>query len=121
MFRPREMDELHTPAELLIPTAKKYNGVTTLVYPESGEPIFVNFKSKGGAESVVNGVYTVIKTGEVKTWWRPDITSDCRIKVKSDVYEIKGDPENVELQNKYLIMKVEKIGRNSHGKDKTRV
>lgn len=119
MFRPIEMNELHTPAELLSPATKKYNGVTTQIYPESGERIFVNFKSKGGTETVINGIYTVVNTGEVKTWWRPDICADSRIKIGSSIYAVKGDPENVELQNKYVIMKVEKVVEAPHGKDKT--
>lgn len=106
MFRPAQINELRTPAELLIPTYSKYNGVQKKTFPESGDLIFVNFKSKGGTESVVNGVYSVINTAEIVTWFDPRIKSDCRIKIDSDLYEIKGDPE---VLTPYVIVKTEKV------------
>lgn len=109
MFRPSQINELRTPAELLTPTLKKYNGVTTKVYPETGALIYINFKSKGGTDNVVNGVYSVINTAEIVTWFRPDIKSNCRIKIGSDIYEVKGEPEDVELQHQIMILKVEKV------------
>ena len=106
MFRPAQINELRTPAELLIPSYSKYNGVEKKKFPESGDLIFVNFKSKGGTESVVNGIYSVINTAEIVTWFDPRIKSDCRIKINSDLYEIKGDPE---ILTPYIIVKVEKV------------
>lgn len=110
MFRPVQINELRTPAELLVPSYSEYNGVAKKTYPESGELIFVNFKSRGGTETVVNGVYSVLDTAEIVTWFRDDIKSDCAIKIDSDIYEIKGTPEDVELQHMYMILKVERIG-----------
>ncbi len=89
MFRPSQINELRTPAEILIPTTEDYLGVITKTFPESGEQIFVNFKSKGGTETTVNGVYSVLDTAEIVTWYDPRITSDCRIKIGSDLYEVK--------------------------------
>ena len=109
MFRPTQINNLRTPAELLIPTYSKYNGVTKKTFSDKGEPIFINFKSKGGTEQVVNGVYSVINTAEIVTWYRPDIKSDCQIKIGSNIYEIKGEPEDVELQHQIMILKVEKV------------
>lgn len=110
MFRPSQINELRTPAELLVPTYSEYNGVAKKTYPENGELIFVNFKSKGGTETVVNGVYSVLETAEIVTWYREDIKSDCVIKIGSDKYEIKGNPEDIELRHQFLIVKVERIG-----------
>ena len=62
MFRPTQINNLRTPATLLIPEYSKYNGVTKKTFPESGPLIYVNFKSKGGTETVVNGVYSVLNT-----------------------------------------------------------
>lgn len=109
MFRPAQINNLRTPATLLIPEYSKYNGVTKKTFPESGPLIYVNFKSKGGTETVVNGVYSVLNTAEIVTWFRSDIRSDCRIKIDSDIYDIKGDPEDVELQHQFMILKVEKV------------
>lgn len=109
MFRPAQINELRTPAELLIPSYSKYNGVSKKSFPDKGELIFINFKSRGGTDSVVDGVYSVIDTAEIVTWYDPRIKSDCRIRVESDVYDIKGDPEDVERQHVHMILKVEKV------------
>ena len=90
MFRPTQINNLRTPATLLIPECSRYNGVTKKTCPESGPLIYVN-------------------TAEIVTWFRSDIKSDCRIKIDSDLYDIKGDPEDVELQHQIMILKVEKV------------
>lgn len=110
MYKPKEINRLHTAAELLKPFDKEYNGVHRKGYPESGDLIYVNFKSKGGTESVVNGVYSIIETAQVVTWWREDIKADCRIKIGNDTYEVKADPEDVEMQHMYMIVKLQKVG-----------
>lgn len=109
MFRPEEIKRLRTPAELLTPIYSEYNGVSKKTYPDHGALIYINFKSRGGTDTVVNGIYSVISTAEIVTWYRDDIRSDCRIKINSDLYEIKGEPEDVELQHQVMILKVEKV------------
>lgn len=108
-YRPKEIDELRSAVELLIPTYKDYNGVKNKIYPKNGKTIFVNFKSKGGTEVVLNDVRTVLDTADVVTWFDPEIKSDCAIKLDSGaIYEIKGEPENVELQRQYIMFKVQR-------------
>ena len=108
-YRPKEIDELRTAVELLIPTYKDYNGVKNKVYPKTGKTIFVNFKSKGGTDVESNGVLSVLDTAEVVTWFDPEIKSDCAIKLDSGaIYEIKGEPENVGLQSQYIMFKVQR-------------
>ncbi len=110
MFKPTEINQLRTAVILLTPTYSKYNGVQKKSYPDTGEKIFVNWKSRGGTESVVNGVLSIIDTATVTTWFRPDITSGCRLKREDGaIYEIKGEPENIELANKYLVFTVERV------------
>lgn len=110
MYRPKAIDELHTPVKLLIPTFTKYNGVRTAAYPEDGDVIFVNWKGYGGTEREVNGVYSVIDTATVTTWFRPDISSDCRLmREDGTVYRIMQEPENVELRGQFCVFKVERI------------
>ena len=110
MFKPPGINELRTVAELLIPTISDFRGVKTKVYPETGDELFVNFKSKGGTETVVNGVYSVLDTAEIVTWYDERITAACRFKIGSKIYEVKGTPEDVELQHRYLIIKVAAVG-----------
>lgn len=111
IYRPKDADEFRTPVKLLIPAGTtKYNGVNRPTYPDDGDVIFVSWKAYGGTETTVNGVYSILDTAVVTTWFRPDITADCRL-LREDgaVYEIKSKPENIEMQNVYLTFKVERV------------
>ena len=83
------------------------------VYPDidKGILIYGSFKTFGGTDRVVDGLYSVEKTAVIETWYRPDITSDCRIGVlqTGEIYEILGEPENINLRNQYLRLKVKQI------------
>ena len=101
----------NTPIELLTPTYETVKGVLKKIYPAGGERLNCSFKTYGGTESENNGIYTVLDTANVETWYRPDIKSDCRIKVlqSGTVYEIIGEPENVNMRGQYLKMKVQSV------------
>ena len=95
--------------ELLKPTYNKVSGVEVKSFPALGELIFGSFKTYGGTETNVNGLTVVEDTAKVETWYRPDITSGDGVKVNGAVYEIIGDPENIELRNQYLLFKVRRV------------
>ena len=103
----------NVPLMLLIPTYSdssddsEYGGATQK-YSENGEIIYGSFRSFGGTDTTVNGILTVEDTATIETWFDPRITSDCRIKVVSTgrVYDILGEPENINMQNQYLKFKV---------------
>ena len=99
------------PAEILTPTYSTSKGVKKKVYPESGERINISFKTYGGTESESNGAYTVLDTANVETWYRPDVTSECAIKLLDDgsVYEIIGRPEDVNRRHQWLRFKVQRV------------
>lgn len=99
------------PIELLIPTSTKSKGVSVKIFPDSGIRLNCSFKTYGGTESTVNGVVTVIDTAIVETWFRPDIKSDCRIKnlQSGQVYEIIGNPENINMRNQFVKFKVKAV------------
>lgn len=98
------------PIFLLVPTYENVSGVTTKIYPDDGALFFGNFKTYGGSEQTVNGVYSIIDTAIVETWYRPDIKSDCRIKLENGaVYEIINDPENVNMRNQFLKFTVRRV------------
>lgn len=110
MYRPTEINQLRTAVILLTPTLTKYNGVQKKTFSENGEKIFVNWKSLGGTEVVVNGVLSIKDTASVVTWYNPNITSGCRLKREDGaLYEIIGEPENVELRNMFMKFKVERV------------
>lgn len=100
-----------TPIELLIPSYTAKKGVTVKVYPQTGIRLNCSFKTYGGTETTTNDLYTVIDTAIVETWYRPDIKSDCRIKLWStgQVYEIIGKPENVNMRNQFIKFKVRAV------------
>ena len=107
MFRPDLPYD--TPVYLFVPTYKVVKGVTKKEYPEKGELFFCKFKTYGGTETTVNGVLTVIDTANVETWYRPDITSGCQIRLGAEVYEVMGKPEDIEQRHQFLKFKVKGV------------
>lgn len=101
------------PMYLLAPTYTTVNGVKKKTFPEisAGVLFYGSFKTYGGTERDVNGVYVVEDTANVETWFNPEIKSNCRIVLANNnaVYEIIGEPENVEMRNQYLLFKVQRV------------
>lgn len=110
-FKPRL--PFSTPLILLVPTQNKSLGVHSKTYPdvEDGIKIFGTFKTYGGTEKNVDGVYSIVDTAVVETWYRPDITSDCVIVIAGtdERYEILNTPENINRRNQFLTFKVQRI------------
>lgn len=101
---------LDTSAILLIPYTKTYNGVTSKVWPKQGPRIFCEFKTYGGTESVVDGVYSIIDTATIKCWYDPRIIAGCRVAIDSgECYEVVGTPEDVGHRRQYMQMRVEHV------------
>lgn len=111
MYRPAEAEQMTTPLRLQTPTVQKVNGVLVKSYSDSTDVIFASFKTYGGTERESNGVYVVEDTANIVCWYRPDITSGCRVKRLADeaVYEIIGEPENLEMRNMFLKFKVRRV------------
>ena len=103
----------NVPLKLLIPTYEKVLGVPTTTFPsvENGELIYGSFKTFGGTDTDSNGILSVENTAIVETWYRPDIKSNCKIAVlqTGEIYDIMGEPENIELRNQYLRIKVRQV------------
>lgn len=112
------------PLVLLIPTYKKVSGVAKKEYPTKKEALdilddkgnstnlfFGSFKTYGGTEKNVNGVYSIEDTANIETWYRPDIQSNCRIAVANTeaIYDILGEPENINMRNQFLKFKVKRV------------
>lgn len=101
----------YIPVLLLQPIYETVKGVRKKTYPETGELIYCSFKTFGGTESNVNGVYSIVDTANIETWYRPDIKSDCAIKLcdSGAVYEIMNEPENINMRNQYCKFKAKRI------------
>lgn len=100
-----------TAIELLVPTYTTKKGVPVKSFPDEGIALNASWKTYGGTETNTNDVYTVVDTANVETWYRPDITSDCRIKLiaTGQTYEILGRPENINMRNQFVKFKVQAI------------
>lgn len=111
MYRPAEAAEMTTPLILQTPTAGSYNGVQTKTFTDSSSVIYANYKTYGGTDRKTDGVWEVEDTAQIVCWYRPDITSGCRIKRATDgaVFEIIGEPEDIEQRRQFLKFKIKRI------------
>lgn len=102
------------PLRLLQPTYSTVNGVKKKIFqsPENGKLFFGTFKTFGGTEHDVNGIYSIEDTATIETWFTPEIKSECAIALANNpsvVYEVMGEPENIEMRNQFLVFKVSRI------------
>lgn len=102
-----------TPLRLLIPMYETVKGTPVKKYPavSDGVLIYASFKTYGGTEVTKNDVLVVEDTANIETWFRPDIKSDCRIALANydAVYEVIGEPENINMRNQFLKFKVRRV------------
>lgn len=110
MLRPTSANQMTTPMMLQIPTSETTLGVTKKTYQDVGV-IYVNFKTYGGTESVSNDILSVIDTAQITCWYRPDIKSNCRLKMLETgaVYDIIGTPEDLENRHQIQYFKVRRV------------
>lgn len=106
------------PLVLLVPTVTTVSGVAKKSFPtvaaalQNTDNIFHGtFKTYGGTERDVNGVYSIVDTANVETWYRPDIKSDCRIARANDgaIFEIINEPEDIDQRHQYLKFKIKRV------------
>lgn len=107
MYKPS--DAFLTPVMLLKAEKQNLKGVQKRVWKDVGI-IYVSFKTYGGTDTNVNGIYTVVDTASIETWYRPDITSQCGIRLEDGrVYEIIGAVENISMRNIFCKFKVKYV------------
>ena len=111
-YRPK--DPFNVVMSLLVPTYTTSNGVSKKTYPTYGFIIYGSFKTYGGTERDVNGVYSIEDTANIETWYRPDIKSDCRIKLETgEIYDIINEPEDIERRHQFMKFKVKRVKGNA--------
>ena len=100
-----------TPFELLKASTAIVLGVPKKSFTGDGLTRLCNFSTYGGTEREVNGLLVVDDTATVITWYDPEIKSGDRIKLLESgaVYDIIGQPENIELRNQEMSFKVSRI------------
>lgn len=99
-----------TTVELLVPQYSSYNGVQKKTYPKEGVKINCSFRTFGGSEMVINGVYSVVDTATIETWYNPLIRADCMIRLGDAEYEILGSPEDINNRHQFHRFKVRRTG-----------
>lgn len=111
LYRPSS--SFTTPLILLIPKFQTVSGVRKKVFPKVEEGILFNasFKTYGGTERDVNGIYSVEDTANIETWFMPEFQSGCRVAVAGTgaVYEIIGEPENIDMRNQFCKFKISRV------------
>lgn len=83
-------------------------GVSQPVHAESGILFFGSFATYGGTEREINGIMAVEDTATVETYYRPEFTAGARVALAKTgkLYEIVGEPENIEQRSLYTKMKL---------------
>lgn len=111
MYRPSEAAQMTTPLQLQQPVKATSYGVSTNSYENIKGVVMANFKTYGGTEKNDNGIISVEETAQVVCRYRPDIKSNTRIVLLQTgaIYEIMGEPENIEMHNMFLKFKIRRI------------
>lgn len=110
MARYKPSKDFRTAMYLYVVTGyREIMGVQKPVHAESGILFFGSFATYGGTERTANGIVVVEDTATVETWYRPEFTASARVALANapgKLYEIVGEPENIEQRNLYTKMKL---------------
>lgn len=91
---------------------QKTMGVVKKTYSFTGRLFWGSFATYGGTESTANGIITVEDTATIETTYDPEFTASARIALANAperLYEVIGEPENIEQRNRYTKMKVKRV------------
>lgn len=110
MARYKPAKEFDTPMLLYTVTGSTESmGVSKPVHAAEGILFYGSFATYGGTERAVNDIVVVEDTATVETWYRPEFTAAARVALANapdKIYEIVGEPENIEQRNLYTKMKL---------------
>lgn len=87
-------------------------GVQKPVHATEGILFYGSFATYGGTERAVNDIVVVEDTATVETWYMPEFTAAARVALAENpakLYEIVGEPENIEQRNLYTKMKLTRV------------
>ena len=99
----------NVPFTLLIPETQRIQGVTKKTFTRLYDTFYCSFRSFGGTEKVVNGITVIEDTATIETWYDPRIKANCNIEIEGLRYEILGKPENINMRNQFLLIKVRAV------------
>lgn len=87
-------------------------GVTVRTYDTKGRLFWGSFATYGGTETQVNGLISIQDTATVETYFDPAFAASARVALANDpakLYEVVGEPENIEQRNRYTKFKVTRV------------
>ena len=107
MYKPANIREFVTPAVHKKATSKTVNNRTVKKYTEVGT-VRGKFKQKGTAETLANGLTVINEKTTFITWFKADFAAADILTINGIDFEIKGEPENVEMRNRYAVLTLER-------------
>jgi hypothetical protein len=109
MYKPASIREFVTPAVHKKATTKTVNNRKVKTYTEVGT-VRGKFKQKGTAETNANGLTVINEKTTFITWFKADFAAADILAINGIDFEIKGEPENVEMRSRYCVLTLERIG-----------
>lgn len=108
---PKMANRMFTPCHILKCEYVNKLGKITKTYTELEETVFIAFSDFQGTEVKKDDVYSVLETATICSPFIPDLTSgDCiKLLENEKVYQIINSPENWNMQNAFLLFKVERL------------
>ena len=113
-YKPRQykpQSPFSVPFKISTPTLTTVKGVPTKTYTEGETIYFGTFKTFGGTESVKDGLYSVIDTATLETWYTPVLKADCRVNLleSGELYEVVGTPEDIQKRHQYMKARLQAV------------
>lgn len=108
MYKPANIREFVTPAIHKKATENTVDNRTVKTYTEVGT-VRGKFKQKGTAETNANGLTVINEKTTFITWFKADLKAADILTIGGIDFEIKGEPENVEMRSRYMVLTLERI------------
>ena len=108
MYKPANVREFITPAVHKKAVTKTVNGRAVKDFTEVGT-VRGKFKQKGTAETNANGLTLINEKTTFITWFKADFAAADILTINGIDFEIKGEPENVEMRSRYAVLTLERI------------
>ncbi|MBO7691538.1 MAG: hypothetical protein J6T10_02750 [Methanobrevibacter sp.] len=106
MYNPAPIREFVTPAIQKRTQTTRINGRSQKEVVEVAN-LRGKFKQKGTSELNANGLVVVNTKTTYITWWKDDLKAGDILTINGVDYLVKGQPENVEMRNRYAVIPLE--------------
>jgi hypothetical protein len=102
---------MFTPCHILKCETLNNKGTIKKMFVEQDDTFFIAFSNFQGTETTKNDVYTVLETAVICSPFIPDLSNADKIKLLDTgaEYEIISPLENWNMQNLFLLFKVQRV------------